>query len=106
MPVKLTSGLRSGAAERARKTHDAVAATVFRVEAGAKVRARVDTGEMRNGLQGDMTGEYEGHVRGLAAHTIFNEFGTVHMAAQPMLVPAAHEARIPFVRAVTDAWGG
>lgn len=90
--------------ERAHRTRVAVEAATFLVEAGAKQRARVDTGQMRAGLQGQITGEYEGRVRGHAPWTIFNELGTRHMPAQPMLVPAAEEVRGPFLRALKQAW--
>lgn len=105
MPVKRTSTNRSTGQQRAARTRLAVERTVFAIEAGAKMRARVDTGAMRAGLQGEMTGEYDGHVQGLAAHTVFNEFGTRHMAAQPMLIPAGQEAREPFHQALRQAWG-
>jgi hypothetical protein len=103
MPVKRTR-TGSSSAQRSQRTRAVVERTVFEIEAGAKMRARVDTGEMRAGLQGEMTGDFEGRVRGLAAHTVFNELGTVHMAAQPMLVPAAEEAREPYRRSLAEAW--
>lgn len=103
MPVKRTR-TGSTSAQRSQRTRAVVERTVFEIEAGAKVRARVDTGEMRAGLQGEMTGAHEGHVVGLAAHTVFNEFGTRHMAAQPMLIPAAEQARRPFLDALAKAW--
>lgn len=105
MGAKLTrSGKTSG--DRERLTRRAVESTVFAIEAGAGMRARVDTGAMRAGLQGEMTGPYEGRVVGHAAHTVFNEFGTRHMAAQPMLVPAAEEAAPVFRRLLREAWSG
>lgn len=103
MPVKRT---RTGSTsqERSQRTRAAVEKTVFAVETGAKIRARVDTGAMRAGLQGEMTGEHEGRVVGLASHTIYNEFGTRYMAAQPMLIPAAEQARRSFLDALAHAW--
>jgi HK97 gp10 family phage protein len=105
MPAKLTSRLRQDADARAHKTTLAVHTTVFRIQAGARARARVDTGEMRARLRGEMTGEFEGRVIGGARHTIYNELGTRYMSAQPMLVPAAEEATAPFHRMLRDAWG-
>lgn len=37
-------------------------------------------------------------------HTLYNEYGTVNMAAQPMLVPAVEEARDPFLQAMGLAY--
>jgi hypothetical protein len=53
----------------------------------AQSLARVDTGEMREEIRVVPEG-----VVGGAAHTIFNEYGTYKMSAQPMLRPAAQVA--------------
>ncbi|HSC20600.1 MAG TPA: hypothetical protein VLC07_02630, partial [Solirubrobacterales bacterium] len=79
------------------KTRAAVEVTVFNIEAGCKLRSRVDTGQMQNGWTGEMTGAAEGIVYNPVEHTIFNELGTVDMAAQPMLAPSVEEARGPFL---------
>jgi len=105
MPAKLTSRLSQIADDAEDRTEAAVERTVFAVEGGAKRRARVDTGGMRAGLQGRKTDRFGGVVEGLAAHTIYNEYGTRHMSAQPMLTPAAEDAREPFYRALREAWG-
>jgi HK97 gp10 family phage protein len=104
MGAKLTSRLTAGAGDRDRKTRAAVERTVHDIESGAKQRARVDTGAMRAGIQGRMTSDHEGRVEALVEYTIYNEFGTRHMAAQPMLIPAAEAARESFVLAVREAW--
>lgn len=104
MSVTLRSRLRDEARDRERGTRQAVEKTVRRIEVGAKRRARVDTGEMRQRLQGEMTDTFAGRVVGWAAHTIYNEFGTRHMGAQPMLVPAAEAAREPFYAELREVW--
>lgn len=76
----------------------------FRVEAGAKSRARVDTGFMRGEIRFERLGPYEGEVRGNAEYTIFHELGTSTMAAQPMFGPAAEEVREEFIVAIRRAW--
>lgn len=81
-----------------------VAETGFAIEAGAKRRARVDTGFMRGEIRFRQTGPLEGEVVAGAAYTIHHEFGTVHMAAQPMLVPAAEEARPGFEAAISGLY--
>lgn len=70
-----------------------VQAAGFKIEAGAKRRARVKTGYMRGQIRWMPAGEFSGEVVGGAYYTIFNEFGTVHMGAQPMFVPATEEVR-------------
>lgn len=59
-------------------------------QAVARGHARVDTGEMREGLKWDRE---KRELRGNAAHTIYNEFGTRHMTPQPMLAPAVEAMR-------------
>jgi HK97 gp10 family phage protein len=104
MGVTLRSRLASDADARTRATHAAVQTAVRSIETGAKRRARVDTGEMRRRLRGEMTGAFAGRVVGGAQHTIYNEYGTRHMAAQPMLTPAAELAREPFHHDLRQAW--
>ena len=74
----------------------------FRVEAGAKSRARVDTGNMRRLIRWIPTGPFSGTVEGGAHYTIYNEFGwtrtypngtIVSVSAQPMFIPAVEVAR-------------
>lgn len=77
-----------------------------RIETGAKARSRVDTGAMRAGWQHQMTGEKEGIVFNLVEYTVYNEFGTIFMSAQPMLQPAIEEAKEPFVKDLAAAYEG
>lgn len=76
----------------------AVQRTGFMIEAGAKRRARVDTGYMRGQIRWTPGKDgLSGEIIGGAYYTIFNEFGTVNMEAQPMFIPAMEEARPFFV---------
>lgn len=74
----------------------------LRVEAGAKRRARVDTGFMRGELRWRPEGPLEGSVIAGAKYTIHHEYGTRHMSAQPMLVPAVEDARQGFEHDIAD----
>jgi len=74
-----------------------VTRTGFRIEAGAKARARVKTGYMRGQIRWTPIDPFSGEVVGGASYTIFNEYGTVHMTAQPMFGPATEEARPVFI---------
>lgn len=73
-----------------------VGKTGAEVEGGCKARSRVDEGTMRNGWAFRFTGEASGEVYNPVEHTIHNEYGTVHMSAQPMAHPAADAARPGF----------
>lgn len=60
------------------------------IKEGAQRRSRVDTGAMRDGWHVEPAGD--GFiVANDVDYAIYNEFGTVHMTAQPMLHPAADE---------------
>lgn len=67
--------------------------TVFDIEAGAKQNAPVDTGALKNSIQGQMTGPAEGEVDVGAEYGAYQEYGTYKMAAQPYLVPAVEVVR-------------
>lgn len=69
---------------------------------GAKSRSRVRTGKMRDGWQAEH-GQEESVVFNPVDYTIFNEWGTVRMSAQPMLGPAAEDERASFTEAIISA---
>jgi HK97 gp10 family phage protein len=75
---------------------------------GAKRRSRVDTGRMRDAWDKEQTGPGEWTVFNDVDYTIYNEFGTVHMSAQPMLSPALEEEyqRDLFAKDIDQVFGG
>lgn len=77
----------------------AVAKTVQDIETGAKSRAPVDTGNLRNSIQGSVGG-LSGQVSVGAHYGIYVEFGTYKMSAQPYFIPAVEAARGPFLKAM------
>jgi hypothetical protein len=82
-----------------------VRTALFNIEAGCKQRSRVDTGAMRAGWQSQMTGPAEGEVSNPVEHTVYNEYGTVNMPAQPMAHPAADAEQGPFQARIAKALG-
>jgi HK97 gp10 family phage protein len=87
---------------RARKAAD-------QIKDGAVRRSRVDTGEMRDGWQVEgEDGQYT--VYNDVEHAVYNEYGTAHMTAAPMLHPAVDEvaAKTPelFAGVFEEAMGG
>jgi HK97 gp10 family phage protein len=76
------------------------------IETGAKARSRVDTGNMRNGWTQERISNSSRMVFNPVHYVIFHEYGTVNMAAQPMLQPAVEEVRPALMAAVTRAWRG
>lgn len=64
----------------------------------AKVLAPVDTGELRDEIHTEAQGDLAADAVSSVPHSIFNEFGTVKMAAQPYMTPAAEEMHPRFLR--------
>lgn len=56
----------------------------------ARQHSRIDTGDMIQGWQWNDTNA-GGILFNDVEHTIYNEYGTVHMSAQPMARPAAEQ---------------
>lgn len=102
MPAYLTSRLPQIQAAARPKAQAAVQKTVMDVEAQAKGFAAVDTGNMRALVQGSMTGDLSGEVNAGAHYSIYNEYGTSKMAAQPFMTPAAESARGTFEQAMSQ----
>ncbi len=91
--------LRGQMRERASQ---AVRKTALDIEAGAKERSRVDTGNMKNAWQTEMESELSAVVYNNVDYVIHNEFGTARMSAQPMATPAAEAARPSFEAAMKE----
>jgi HK97 gp10 family phage protein len=98
--ANVTATLRSNLGEIARtmeaKAQVIVDKTAADIEAGAKIRSRVDTGAMKASWTVVPVGPAHSEVRNGVEYVIYNEYGTRHMSAQPMAVPAAEQARPGF----------
>ena len=70
------------------------------IEAGAKDRAPVDTGALKNSIQAKSTGELSAEIGPGVDYGIYVELGTHKAAAQPYLVPAAEFVRPSFEAAM------
>lgn len=100
----LMSRLPEIVAEAEAKVAAAVEFTAFHIEGGAKQRARYKTGFMRGEIQANQVGHLEWEVIGGANYTIFHEYGTVKMEAQPMFVPASEDARPIFEEMMREVY--
>jgi HK97 gp10 family phage protein len=81
--------------QRGLKTHaeTATKAGAGRIVDEAQRRSRVRTGTMRDGWTAERTGAYEYTVFNDVPWTVYNEYGTRYMSAQPMLGPAVELER-------------
>lgn len=104
MPAKLTGDLTKRMRAGERKTATAVRQTLKGMQKTAKARSRVDTGRMKAGWEIVEITDHSGVLRNTVRHVVFNEYGTRHMSAQPMLHPAAEQAREPFRRRIAKAY--
>jgi HK97 gp10 family phage protein len=95
------------------KAKTAVRKAAFAVERGAKIRAPVDTGNLRNSINVSLSGSGLSAGDAIAAEVgpeanygIFIELGTWKMAPQPFLGPAFDEVEPSFLAALDDIAGG
>lgn len=77
----------------------------FDMVAGAQERSRVDSGAMKDAWQFEMESELVGVVFNTVEHSIYNEFGTYKMAAQPMIRPAVEQVGPSFEAAMRQIVG-
>jgi DNA integrity scanning protein DisA with diadenylate cyclase activity len=73
-----------------------VAQTSLEIEEGAKRRSRIRTGTMMRGWRVVFDDPVHAVIGNPVPYTIYNEFGTRHVAAQPMLIPEVEIARPKF----------
>lgn len=73
----------------------------------AKAKAPVDTGELRDSIDGAVDHMAQTVIISLSAtadHAPFQEFGTIYQAAQPYLRPALQALAPMVVKRVSSAW--
>ena len=104
MPATLKGDLTMRMRRGERRSATAVRQTLRDMARTAKARSRVDTGEMKAKWTVAMEDDHSGWLANTAAHSKFNEYGTVRMSAQPMLHPAVEEARAPFRQRIRKAY--
>lgn len=83
----------TGSYRKARRAREAAQKNMVRI---AQENSRVDSGTMRAGWEDEEISALEGRVFNLVAWTVHNEYGTIHMSAQPMLRPAVEQTNKVF----------
>ncbi len=100
--------------------------TALDIQAGAAVRSRFRSGDMKRGWATEILGTHAARVSNPVEHTVFNERGTFHpsrvtsrmigplrvyhvsrpyrISAQPMLAPAVADARPKFHAAIRQVY--
>lgn len=78
------------------RARNATKESANRIAIAAARRSRVRTGRMRSEW---VARHYDDHseVTNPVPYTVFNEFGTYKMSAQPMLVPSVEEERARYI---------
>lgn len=89
---------------RARANVDrAIAKAAFDTEAQAKQRAPVDTGLLRNSIRHERRGEAWFSVESPVSYSVYQEYGTSRMPAQPYMHPAVEAVRPSLMAALQKA---
>lgn len=104
MPATLKGDLTKRMRKGERKTATAVRQTLKGMQKTARARSRVRTGQMKAGWEVVEITDHSGVLRNTVEHVVYNEYGTRHMSAQPMLHPAAEAEREPFRRRIAKAY--
>lgn len=105
MTVTLESRIPQIIAVAEAETQGATLRTAQLMVRVAKDRSRVESGSMKGGWQyrkAPQSKTYE--VFNPVTHTVFNEYGTIYMAAQPMLTPAMEVARMTYPAEIRGIW--
>lgn len=81
--------------------------TAYDIEGGAKARVRVDTGNLRNSVSTEITGDgrfsaISAEIGPTADYGIWQEIGTSVMAGQPYMGPAFDQYAPPFEQAIAQ----
>lgn len=92
------------------RAEQVVRKSALAVERGAKLRAPVDTGNLRNSINtvvsgGRGSGAIVAEVGPEASYGVYVEVGTWKMAPQPYLGPAFDEVEPGFIAALEDLGG-
>ncbi len=104
MPATLKGDLTRRMRKGERGAATAVRQTLRDMQKTAQARSRVDTGQMKAGWITAMHDDHSGALANTVEHSKYNEYGTRHMSAQPMLHPAVESAREPFRRRIRKAY--
>lgn len=91
VPYVTAAVYAKAAAATAKAAHD--------IEAGAKSMAPVDTGLLRSSIAAKGSG-LAWVVESPVDYSVFQEFGTSRMAAQPYMIPAAERVRPSYIAAM------
>lgn len=88
----------------------AIRRTALAIEADAKALAPVDTGNLRNSISSEVTGDgrfgaITAEIGPTAEYGIYQEFGTSRMAAQPFLGPAFDRQAPAYAAALSEIAG-
>jgi len=81
------------------KAAAATAKAAYDIEAIAKSLARVDTGYMKGAINAHGS-SLSWNVHSPAEYSIFNEYGTSRMSAQPFMTPAAEQVKPAYYAAL------
>lgn len=78
----------------------ALTAACVLIEDGSRERARVLSGDMKDGFRYQVFPGFWAEVWNIEEHAIYNELGTKHMSSQPMMRPAVMETEDKFLEAL------
>lgn len=94
---------RAGAAAQRSGVPDGLDAAALLVTTRAKLKAPVDTGALRAAIAPKRVSESEAQVQSPMEYSVYQEFGTCYMPAQPYMRPALDESKAEIEKLVGRA---
>lgn len=98
--IKVDSKIPHLTAQARQRAESFVAKAAADIEAQAKARAPVDTGLLKNSINERQEGDLRHVVESPVHYSVYQEFGTRKMPAQPYMVPAVEIVKPSFERAM------
>lgn len=102
---ELTRNLSKYSKETEKNIEKGLAAGIQKIVGQAKAAAPVDTGSLRDSIYGEAKGKRAEAVSP-AEYSIYQEFGTRYMTANPYMIPAMKSKKDEVIDDVRKAIGG
>lgn len=106
---QLINKLQDYQVDKKAEVSEIVKETAFKIQAGAKQRAPVDTGHMKRNIKVDIASDEMSAEIGTRGddveYSVHVEFGTKNTPAQPFLFPAYEDERPEYLRKLKNALG-
>ena len=103
---RLTMAIRGASPKAMEQSSQVIRNNTERLKAGAKAKAPVDTGFLKNHITSSYPNRLEGRVKSEAAYSGYQEYGTRFQTGTPHIRPALQEIEPQFKQDMNDVLKG